>query len=552
MRAFVALSLVFASTAAADVVREREGANHHIGDDSFVAAFGRDPTAEDSESLRMKLHLQYAHDQLAAKPAADPDVAKKRAAVLANLQDYIKKGITPQNTHSAVRTPVFIDDFGNICAVGYLIEKSAGRALPEKIAKQHRYDYIEDIAAAMPEVSDWVKASGFTLDEIASIQPGYERPAVEDWMRFNLAKQKDGAYDKTVQYTSIHWHGAVKHHRMSGTWTVKLGDHLLGKGTLRKGAGTWESFDLDGKLMARGPFSRNDPNGTWTLFHPSGNVAARGHFKNGDRDGAWSFYYDTPKETPIAKGSFDHGTLTGRWRHYDDSGELLATSEQVPGRETYGWPFLTVIQPGADGVAHQIHTLGGVDNRRLDLYAYQGERVYVQGDGESRLLLDETGNSLEKADGAWTATSCGWDAKTKSLAHRGRLGALNDQIAFDGPDQCSGTTTKVTAKRAKRLDVIAASIDRVRTPSPDFIKQLSLGTERIRDFSETTDEDATGDDEAETAQLGPEPAADLREVIAGGMGWYVEWPHIDGRFAQLYHTLPGSTISDLDDDSETN
>src|SRR3954471_21405038 len=217
MRTIVALSLALASTAYADDFK-RDAANHHIGDVSFVSAFGREPTSADSESLRMKLHLQYAHDMLATKPATSPDLEKQRALVLANLQDYIKKGITPQNTHAAVRTPVFIDDYGNICAVGYLIEKSVGRKLPEKIAKHHRYDYIDDIAAAMPEVQDWVKTTGLSLEEIASIQPGYERPAVEDWERFNLAKHADGPYDHTVRYTEIQWHGAVKHHRMEGTW----------------------------------------------------------------------------------------------------------------------------------------------------------------------------------------------------------------------------------------------------------------------------------------------------------------------------------------------
>src|SRR5512143_3928049 len=138
-RQFVVLSLALASTASADELK-RDAANHHIGDVSFVAKFHRLPNADDSEKLRMHLHLQYAHDLLANKPSADPAIEKKREAVLANLQDYVNKGITPQNPHAAVRTPVFIDDYGTICAVGYLMEKSVGRALPEKIAKHHRYD----------------------------------------------------------------------------------------------------------------------------------------------------------------------------------------------------------------------------------------------------------------------------------------------------------------------------------------------------------------------------------------------------------------------------
>jgi hypothetical protein len=547
MRTIVALSLVLASTASADELK-RDAANHHIGDISFTAAFGRDPTAADSESQRMKLHLQYAHDMLAAKPATSPDLEKKRVATLANLQDYIAKGITPQNTHAAVRTPVFIDDYGNICAVGYLLEKSVGRALPEKIAKQHLYDYIEDIAAAVPEVNDWVKQSGFTLEEIASIQPGYERPAVEDWQRFNLAKRADGPYDHTVEYTDIHWHGKVKHHRMEGAWTVTLGDHVLGKGKLHNGAGTWESFDLDGRLMARGPFSKNDPHGTWTLFHPSGNVAARGTFTHGDRDGAWSFFYDTTKETPIAKGSFQRGSLSGQWRHFDADGSLLATSEQVPGRETYGWPFLTKIKAGADHVAHEIHTLGGVDNKRLDLFALDREHIYTWEGSAGRLMVDGSGHQLRKTDGAWVSTDCSWDKKRKRLASRGDVSRLNELIGWDRDDDCTPSPTRIIGKRAKRLDVIAAAIDKVRTPTPDFIKQLSLGKQRIEGFhDEVDDAEAPDTDDAEPAAE-PEPVTDLRELIASGMGWYVEWPHIDGRFAQLFHTLPGSTITDLADD----
>lgn len=49
-----------------------------------------------------------------------------------------------------------------------------------------------------------------------------------------------------------------------------------------------------------------------------------------------------------------------------------------------------------------------------------------------------------------------------------------------------------------------------------------------------------------------EAREDLRDLIAGGMGRYVGWPHIDGHFVQLFHTLPGSSITDRtgDDDEQ--
>src|SRR5262249_35476371 len=116
----------------------RQGANHHIGDASFIAKFGRAPTGHDSERLRMTLHLQHVHDWLAARPATRPELAARRQAILGALDAYIKKGTTPRNTDLPWRTPVFIDEAGTICAVGYLIESTEGRALPEKIAKLHR------------------------------------------------------------------------------------------------------------------------------------------------------------------------------------------------------------------------------------------------------------------------------------------------------------------------------------------------------------------------------------------------------------------------------
>src|SRR5215218_7794094 len=126
----------------------RSGANHHVGDESFVAAFGRAPTAADDERVRMTTHLQHVHDWLASRPATRPDLAAKRAALLAALDRYIAKGSTPKNADLPWRTPVFIDEEGTICAVGYLIESGVDRARPEKIAKLHRFDFIEDIAAS--------------------------------------------------------------------------------------------------------------------------------------------------------------------------------------------------------------------------------------------------------------------------------------------------------------------------------------------------------------------------------------------------------------------
>ena len=73
------------------------GANHHIGDASFVAAFGRAPTDKDPERVRMTTHLRHVHDWLASRPATKPELAATRAKILASLDAYVAKGTTPKN-----------------------------------------------------------------------------------------------------------------------------------------------------------------------------------------------------------------------------------------------------------------------------------------------------------------------------------------------------------------------------------------------------------------------------------------------------------------------
>src|ERR1041385_726502 len=165
------------------------GANHHLGDAAFRAKYGRDPVLAD-EKLRMRTHFESVRDYLSKRPATRPELEARRAEILHLFDAYIAKGTTPKNEHLPWRTPVFIDDENTICAVGYLIEQTAGRPVAEKIAATHRYSYLEEIAAAMPEVRDWVASSGLTLEELSLIQPGYEGPEVDHILAWNPKKDK--------------------------------------------------------------------------------------------------------------------------------------------------------------------------------------------------------------------------------------------------------------------------------------------------------------------------------------------------------------------------
>ena len=524
----------------------REGANHHVGDDSFAAKFGRPPDSRDDEPLRMRTHLEHVRAVLASAPATKPELAAKRAELLGYLDDYIAKGITPENRNLPWRTPVFIDDRGVICAVGYLIERSVGRALPERIAAAHRFEFLEDIARAMPEVRAWIEGSGMTLDELASIQPGYIEPDADTWHRWDVTQIPDGPYERAREREGGTTRGTFRRDRMEGEWTRHDdGGKLVGKGELKAGSGAWTSYYADGKRLAEGRFVANHPHGAWKFFHASGNVAAEGSFRGGHRSGKWQFFHDTPARTPIAIGAFRGEHVTGKWKHFDSTGTLIATSRiETPsqwGRDSSGpntgpGSLLTIV-PGADKVRHQIH-VGTVDQERqqLDTFSLGHERVYVHSVDSTNheSIYDAAGFRLEHVDGTWQASDCGWATRRKQIARDGELARLHGLLfkearghrsSDDGMPEC-GPAQSLEAERGKRLDALLASREQLRAISPAFVRDAVLG-------------------ETDPATLEPDDRKlheDLVRVLTEHMSFYIEWPHIDGRFIAVYRTVPGHVI----------
>ncbi len=161
----------FASAAALQPV------NAVLGDESFIKTFGYQPTATTDDKLRIQTHLAYVEQLLRQRDVSHlPQTAQaQRRRLLDKLHEYWLAGRFPKNLDCPnERRPCFIDKFGNICAVGYLVEQSAGRGLAEIINARHKYDYIKDMNE--PELLQWVEHSGLTLEECAMIQPQYGPP----------------------------------------------------------------------------------------------------------------------------------------------------------------------------------------------------------------------------------------------------------------------------------------------------------------------------------------------------------------------------------------
>ena len=525
-----ALLVLLALAATTWATPYRDGANHHLGDDSFVAKFGRAPTPRDPEPVRMHVHLEYVRALLAAAPATRPDLEPRRAELLRYLGDYIAAGITPENSYVAHRSPVFIDARGNLCAVGYLIERSAGRDLPERIAAAHRLDYLEDIAAAMPEVADWVATSGFTLTELASIQPGYNGPDVMHMDGFDTATATDGAYTAAVPAGTFT--GQFAHQQMTGAW--KLGDvngAVLGSGTFHAGAGTWTSWFADGHKLARGDFDHSRAEGEWRVYFESGRLAAVGPMHEGRRDGTWTFYYDAKGTPKLSIGRFDKGEVVGSWKHYDASGNLVATASGHP------WGHLLLsIEPGADGVRHDIDQGEPAERYRLDAFYLGSDRLYIR---DRSTLYDGDGNALDKVDGVWTARACTWSKARARAAKSGDTTALYmsftkerwDASEKDANGDCSGDAKPVATGKAARLDKMLAS--RAQTHAAIPPSPFGVTTAPVERYE---DNDASAD-------AGRDNDADMATYLADHMAWYMEWPHVDDPFVALYASVPGNRVN---------
>lgn len=170
------LSLLFCSWFSfAATARDTHAINAVAGDESFVQRFGRTPNLFDNPTLRVYTHLHWVEEQLRAVSTSGltNDQRVHRAYLLDQLHAYTEAQRFPKNKkYKNENRPCFIDDEGSICAVGYLIEQSAGRSLSEKINARYQYDFIADMHDA--ELNNWIAWSGLSAKECALIQPEYE------------------------------------------------------------------------------------------------------------------------------------------------------------------------------------------------------------------------------------------------------------------------------------------------------------------------------------------------------------------------------------------
>ena len=148
--------------------------NSVIGDESYVQIYGESPEKHTPDHIRIQTHLDYVEGVLRNRPTNHLTAEQKanRLKYLDLLNKYIALGEFPHNDgHPDNRRPTFVSENGHICAVGWLVKQTAGSEIIQEINREFKYDFIPDIDH--PVFLGWVEQSGFTIEELAMIQPMY-------------------------------------------------------------------------------------------------------------------------------------------------------------------------------------------------------------------------------------------------------------------------------------------------------------------------------------------------------------------------------------------
>ena len=175
---------------------QQRAVNTILKDSSWYYTNPNIPLSEASEKDRIKTHLSFVIDRLRANSAkVPPGLKQQRSICISLLEEYVKQGQFPHNSnYPNERKPCFIDNEKNICAVGYLLEKTAGRQEAERINSLFQYEYIKDMNDQ--GLLAWQQSSGLSIRELEMIQPTYRMPVAPTfYVYYNQHTKKYGIKD---------------------------------------------------------------------------------------------------------------------------------------------------------------------------------------------------------------------------------------------------------------------------------------------------------------------------------------------------------------------
>lgn len=147
--------------------------NAIIGDSSYVNKYGKLPDDASSQFNRINTHLEYVESVL--KNGSDKNLnqtqKQNRRIAMEHLKNYRLRGEFPKVPENQSPSPCFIDNSGTICALGYVVQQTAGQEVAEAINAKYKYEYVMNMED--PILESWMEKYGLSKVECAMIQPTY-------------------------------------------------------------------------------------------------------------------------------------------------------------------------------------------------------------------------------------------------------------------------------------------------------------------------------------------------------------------------------------------
>lgn len=216
-----------------------------------------------NEEDRIQMHLNLVENHLRQNTPKElnEQQLENRNDALDILTAYYKANCFPANHYHTSRQPYFIDNYGTACAVGHLIIETGFKSLAKQISKENNYAYISELIPLYPQIAKWAKEFGFTLEELAWIQPGYP-PVPQEWNEVGNGGGVNGTINVIKSYnderlyfagdfTEIDGHSANSIAIWDGTNWTSLGSGVTGT-----------IFDIElkseGRVFIAGDFYIND------------------------------------------------------------------------------------------------------------------------------------------------------------------------------------------------------------------------------------------------------------------------------------------------------
>lgn len=246
----------------------------------------------ETDQAYIQAHLGAVLDILKSNRTKSLNSAQKqsRRNLIHMLDQYRKDGKFPQNYYRSERTPVFIDEHGTHCAVGYLLMKTGNEAVAQRIAATNNYAWVKDIND--PALPAWQIASGFSIAELKLIQGAYDSyldNAMFLWNRYEIPQRPavmETFFMEDANNPKIWCYGEGENGILNGKWiqnyTAEL-PWIIGFYENGKRTGKWAEYYQGTDKLCRTEHWANDKlNGVRTRFDQEGKIIEEIVFKDGE------------------------------------------------------------------------------------------------------------------------------------------------------------------------------------------------------------------------------------------------------------------------------